>query len=118
MKPSVDLYGIPQCDTVKKARAHLAAAGWEVVFHDFKREGVDPALLQRWAAAVGIDALLNRRGTTWRGFTPQQQAEAAHPDGARALLQAHPSCIKRPVIEWPNARTTVGFEPKDWPLLS
>jgi Spx/MgsR family transcriptional regulator len=94
----IDLYGIPNCDTVKKARTSLDAAGYDVRFHDFKKEPPTLALLERWADAVGWEALLNRRGTTFRGLP---EADKADIDRARALrlMQAHPSLIKRPVIE-------------------
>ena len=108
------LYGIPNCDTVKKARVWLADHGVDYRFHDFKKEGVPEAALDRWRAAVGDDRLLNRRGTTWRGLDPAAQAAADTEAGARSLLLSHASAIKRPVVEWPDGRVTVGFDAQDW----
>ncbi|WP_198972199.1 arsenate reductase [Xylophilus sp. ASV27] len=108
------LYGIPNCDTVKKARAWLGAQGLDHQFHDFKKQGVPPARLDHWMAAVGAAALLNRRGTTWRRLAPQAQASADTEAGARALMLEHPSVIRRPVVEWQDGSVTVGFEPDDW----
>lgn len=88
----------------------------EVRFHDLKKAGVPSAPLQRWIAAVGWQALLNRRGTTWRMLAPEVQASATDAASAAALLSAHASVIKRPVIEWAAGEpaVTVGFAPEDW----
>ncbi len=104
------LYGIPNCDTVKKARAWLAQAGVAYVFHDFKRDGLPPALLDRWIESVGVQALVNRRGTTWRRLDDAARAAAEDPSSARMLLLAQPSLVKRPVVDWPGAGTSVGFD--------
>lgn len=111
MEPTV--YGIPNCDTVKKARAWLATQGVAYRFHDFKKAGVPPERLAAWMRDVGRDALLNRQGTTWRKLDPASQAGAADEAGAMRLMLAQPSVIKRPVVEWPG-RTSVGFEPAVW----
>ena len=108
------LYGNSNCDTVKKARAWLADHGVACRFHDFKKEGVPEAALDRWRAAVGDDRLLNRRGTTWRGLDPAAQAMAGTEAGARSLMLSHASVIKRPVVEWPDGQITVGFDAADW----
>ena len=110
----VRLYGIPNCDTVKKARAWLAAQAIEVDFHDFKKAGVPADALDAWIAAVGWERLLNRQGNTWRRLDDATRAAAADEAGARALMRAQPSVIKRPVVEWPAA-VTVGFAPTQWP---
>ena len=107
------LYGITNCDTVKKARAWLAERGVPYAFHDFKKSGVSAPQLQRWAQAVGWETLLNRRGTTWRGLSAEAQAAATDAASACALMQAQPSLIKRPVVEWGNA-VTVGFDASRW----
>jgi Spx/MgsR family transcriptional regulator len=104
------LYGIPNCDTVKKARAWLAAQGTEVVFHDFKKAGVPPAHLDAWIAAVGWQSLLNRQGSTWRKLDPVTQAAVLDAASARALMLAQPSVIRRPVVEWGAAAVTVGLD--------
>jgi arsenate reductase (glutaredoxin) len=110
---SICVYGIPNCDTVKKARAWLDGNGVAYRFHDFKKAGVPPDRLQDWSRAVGWEKLLNRQGTTWRKLDPAVQAGAADEAGARQLMLAQPSIIKRPVVEWPG-RTTVGFDPQAW----
>ncbi|MCZ2104593.1 MAG: ArsC family reductase [Burkholderiales bacterium] len=107
------LYGIPNCDTVKKARAWLAERGVDYTFHDFKKSGVSAPELQRWADALGWEALLNRRGTTWRRLDAATQAGVIDQASACALMQARPSLIKRPVVEWGGA-VTVGFDEADW----
>lgn len=109
----VKLYGIPNCDSVKKARTRLAAAGVAVDFHDFKKLGVPEVALDAWLGVIGADVLLNRRGTTWRGLDEAAQASAASAAGARALMLAQPSVIKRPVIEWADGATSVGLEALD-----
>jgi arsenate reductase len=91
------LYGIPNCDTVKKARAWLAERGAPHQFHDFKKQGIPPERLDAWFAQVGWETLLNRKGTTWRKLDTAAQNGAQDAAGARALMLAHPSVIKRPV---------------------
>lgn len=109
---SIEVYGIPNCDTVKKARAWLDACKIDYAFHDYKKEGVDPAKLRRWIDAAGFDAVLNRRGTTFRKLS---DAEKADMDAEKAvtLLQRHPSMIKRPVVEHPGG-LLVGFKEDEW----
>ncbi|MGV2497517.1 ArsC family reductase [Pelagerythrobacter aerophilus] len=109
---SIEVYGIPNCDTVKKARKWLDARGITYAFHDYKKEGADPERLQQWIAAAGVDTVLNRRGTTFRKLS---EAEKADIDDAKAvtLLQQHPSMIKRPVVEYPGG-LLVGFKEDEW----
>ena len=102
------LYGIPNCDTVRRARAWLDAHGILHSFHDLRKDGVSLQQLSNWADQVGLDTLINRRGTTWRKLDAAEQAQAAHTDTALALLQKHPSLIKRPVVEV-DGRIIVGF---------
>ena len=109
----ITLYGIPNCDTVKKSRAWLAERGQDAAFHDFKKHGVPPEALARWMQAAGWDKLLNRRGTTWRQLDAATQAGVVDAASAGALMQAHPSLIKRPVVDW-GERITVGFDAHDW----
>ncbi len=104
------VYGIANCDSVKRARAWLTAQGLAHVFHDFKKAGLPPDRLDAWLQGPGWQKLLNRQGTTWRQLTPAQQAAAVDAGAVRALLLAHPSLIKRPVLEWPDGRITVGLE--------
>jgi len=114
--PSVTLYGIANCDTVKKSRAWLAEHGVAVRFHDFKKAGVPPDRLPRWMDALGWEKLLNRQGTTWRQLDAATQAAVVDAPSAGALLQGHASAIRRPVIEWSAGEpaVTVGFAPADW----
>lgn len=109
---SISLYGIPNCDTVKKARTWLDANGVAYAFHDYKKEGADPARLAKWAEAVGWEKLLNRAGTTFRKLDEGDKADI---DRAKALrlMTAHPSVIKRPVVEY-RGGTLVGFKPEEW----
>lgn len=108
------LYGIPNCDTVKKARAWLASNEVEHAFHDFKKQGVPPDRLDLWMDQAGWQKLLNRQGTTWRKLDPAVQAAAGDAAGARALMLAQPSVIKRPVVEWEGGDVTVGFDANGW----
>ncbi|MFC3532858.1 ArsC family reductase [Vogesella facilis] len=109
----ITLYGIPNCDTVKKARQWLTAQQLDFTFHDFKKQGVDAALLSRWVDDIGLDKLINRAGTTWRTLSDAEKAQAANVAGAIALLQAKPSIIKRPVLD--NAgQLSVGFKAEQW----
>ena len=108
------VYGIPNCDTVKKARTWLTAQGQAHTFHDFKKQGVPMVKLTLWASAVGWDKLLNRQGTTWRKLDLTAQANAATPVGAQKLAIANPSLIKRPVVEWSDGFVTVGFDATHW----
>lgn len=109
---SIAFYGIPNCDTVKKARAWLDANSIAYVFHDYKKEGADPARLARWAQMVGWEKLLNRAGTTFRKL---DEADKAGIDEAKALrlMAVNPSLIKRPVVEVPGG-VLVGFKADEW----
>jgi arsenate reductase (glutaredoxin) len=111
---AITVYGIPNCDTVKRARAWLTAQGAAHEFHDFKKAGVPPDELDRWLPAPGWERLLNRAGTTWRKLDEAQRAAAGDAAGARALMLATPSVIKRPVLRWPDGRYSVGFDAADW----
>jgi arsenate reductase len=91
---AITLYGIPNCDTVKKARAWLAGQGVDHAFHDFKKSGVPADRLDRWMKAPAGDKLLNRQGTTWRKLDPAAQSGAETATGARALMLEQPSVIK------------------------
>lgn len=104
------IYGIKNCDTMKKAFAWLEAKGVAYRFHDYRKAGIDAITLRRWCAALGWEALLNKRGTTWRKLAPEQQATADEA-AAIALMQAQPSVIRRPVIELGSGELLVGFDP-------
>ena len=109
---TIELYGIANCDTVKKARAWLDAHGFAYAFHDYKKEGANPARLARWAEKTGWALLLNTRGTTFRKLPEDDRAGIDGPK-ALALMAAHPSLIKRPVVEHGEA-LLVGFDPDRW----
>ena len=106
------LYGIPNCDTVKKARAWLGANGVAYAFHDYKKAGIDGARLRRWAGDVGWERLLNRSGTTF-GKLPEADKTGLDQDRAIALMLAQPSMIRRPVVE-ADGSLLVGFDPDAW----
>lgn len=110
----VTLHGIPNCDTVKKTRAWLTEHGVAHQFHDFKKQGVPAPGLAAWMDAVGWAALVNRQGTTWRRLDPATQAAVVDAASAQAVLTAHPSLIKRPVVVWGDGAVTVGFQPAEW----
>ena len=109
----IHLYGIPNCDTVKKARVWLDAAGKACTFHDYKKEGADPERVAGWIAAAGLDAVVNRKGTTYRALSDADKALAADRHTAAALLVQHPSVIKRPIAEHQNG-ILVGFKEDEW----
>ncbi|MBI3368362.1 MAG: ArsC family reductase [Burkholderiales bacterium] len=111
---SLTLHGIANCDTVKRARAWLAAQGVELHFHDFKKAGVPADRLDAWIAAAGWERVLNRQGTTWRKLDDATKAGVVDVKTARALMLAQPSLIKRPVVEWPDGAITVGFDATDF----
>jgi arsenate reductase len=103
------IYGITNCDTMKRARAWLAEAGVAVAFHDYKKQGVDAGLLGAWADRVGWERLLNRAGTTFRKL-PDVAKAGIDREAAVALMVAHPSAIKRPVLVHGDV-VEVGFDP-------
>ena len=106
---AITLYGIKNCDTMKKARTWLESHEVQYAFHDYKTAGVDPDVLGRWCSEVGWETLLNRAGTTFRKL-PQAQKEDLNERKAVSLMLAQPSMIKRPVLEY-GKRLLVGFKP-------
>jgi Spx/MgsR family transcriptional regulator len=106
---ALTLYGIKNCDTMKRARAWLEERGVEYVFHDYKSTGADRAHLERWVGAKGWEALLNRAGRTFRAL-PTADQQALDEAKAIKLMLAQPSMIKRPVLETPGG-VLVGFAP-------
>ena len=109
----ITVHGIPNCDTVKKARAWLTAQGIEHRFHDFKKLGVPADALDDWLRAAGWETLVNRKGTTWRALDDATRAAVTDAASARVLLLAQPSVIKRPVVQWADG-ITVGFDAAAW----
>ncbi len=107
---TITLYGIPNCDSVKKARAWLTEHGVNYQFHDFKKQGVPIDLLPRWLDSAGWQTLVNRKGTTWRKLDEATRWGIVDDASATALMLANPSVIKRPVVVWADQRITVGFD--------
>lgn len=103
------IYGIKNCDTMKKAFAWFEANGVAYSFHDYRKSGISPELLARWCDKLGWQALVNTRGTTWRKLDPSDQT-VADADAAIGLMAAHPSLIRRPVIETATGEILVGFD--------
>ncbi|WP_239806343.1 ArsC family reductase [Croceicoccus hydrothermalis] len=106
------LYGIPNCDTVRKARKWMDGEGVPYRFHDYRKDGTDPERLAGWVRKAGRDTLLNRRGTTWRKL-PDTAKDGIDDDGAVALMAEHPALIKRPVVEHAGG-LMVGFDEAEW----
>lgn len=108
----ITLYGIPNCDSVKKGRTWLDAQGLAYSFHDFRKQGLDAALLAGWLKQADWQVLLNTRGTTWRKL---DESARANPDLANAtsLMLTHPTLIKRPVVAHPGG-LLVGFDESRW----
>lgn len=109
----ITVYGISQCSTVKKARDWLDGQGLTYQFHDFKRTPPDAGLLQRWTDELGWQALLNRRGTTWRQLDKQTQDRVDNPATAIALMLDKPSIIRRPVLA-AGPVLLAGFDATEW----
>ncbi len=112
--PKTTVYGIPNCDTVKRARTWLIEHGIAHEFHDYKKQGVPETRLVAWSRKLGWEPLVNRKGTTWRKLDAAVQAEVVDAASAQALMLANPSVIKRPVVEWADGSLTVGFDPETW----
>ena len=109
---TITLYGIPNCDTVKKARTWLDARGLAYAFHDYKKQGADAARLSTWVDQAGWEKVLNRAGTTFKKL-PDADREGLDAAKAVRVMAANPSCIKRPVVEYPGG-LLVGFKPDEW----
>lgn len=109
---TVTVYGIPNCDTVKKARVWLDGRGVAYVFHDYKRQGADPAKIGEWIEQAGLDHVLNRHGTTYKKLPAEMKEDM---EGAKAIqaMASNPSMIKRPIVEY-DGGLLVGFKPDAW----
>lgn len=112
---SIELFGIKNCDTMKKARVWLDARGIDYRFHDYKLEGIERARLQRWCKQVGWEVLLNRQGTTFRKLADEKKVDLVE-STAIELMLAQPSMIRRPVLETRD-KLLVGFKPEDYRVL-
>jgi arsenate reductase (glutaredoxin) len=109
----VTIYGIKNCDTMKKARAWLDKHGVDYVFHDYKTAGIERAQLEEWAKKIGWETLLNRAGTTFRKL-PDKDKNGIDAKKAIALMLAQPSMIKRPVLDLGRCKLVVGFAPETY----
>lgn len=112
MAASVTIYGIPNCDTMRKARAWLTDHAVAFTFHDYRRDGVDRSRLEGWVARLGWEKLLNRSGTTFRKLAPARR-EGLDAERAIALMLEQPAMIRRPVLEGPGL-LLVGFRPDEY----
>ena len=110
-KPAVTLYGIPNCDTIKKARTWLADKGIAYDFHDYKKDGIERARLASWCKKTGWETVLNRAGTTFRAL-PDADKQDLDQEKAIALMLELPSMIKRPVLDLGKGKLIVGFRPE------
>ncbi len=108
---AITIYGIPNCDTMKKARTWLDKHGVAYDFHDYKKAGIDRERLEAWSKKVGWETLLNRAGTTFRKL-PDTDKQGLTEKKAIALMQAQPSLIKRPVLDLGRGKLLVGFKPE------
>lgn len=109
----ITLYGIPNCDTVKKARSWFTERGVQVYFYDFKKQGLRPELVEEWLQNLDWQVLLNRKGSTWRNLSDVQKNEVVDAKSAAGLICTLPSLVKRPVVNW-GSKLTVGFDAKVW----
>ncbi|SEL62798.1 transcriptional regulator, Spx/MgsR family [Roseateles sp. YR242] len=107
----ITVYGIPNCDTVKKARTWLDEQGLAYQFHDYKKQGVPADRLPQWLKTLGWEKVLNRAGTTWRKLDDATKAGVTDAASAAALMVEQPSVIKRPLVAWADGRLSVGFSP-------
>ncbi|MBV8839594.1 MAG: ArsC family reductase [Alphaproteobacteria bacterium] len=110
---AITIYGIKNCDTMKKARAWLDQRGVKYAFHDYKTAGIDRGKLEGWAKKAGWEVLLNKAGTTFRKL-PDADKEGLTETKAIKLMLAQPSVIKRPVLELPGGKLLVGFKPESY----
>ncbi len=113
---NVDIYGIPNCDTMRKARKWLEEHGVAHLFHNYKKEPPDEAFLRQAADALGWEQLLNRRGTSWRRLDEKTRS-AIDGDKALALMRANPSLIKRPLLLVDGRPIAVGFDPEQYQAI-
>jgi arsenate reductase len=113
---SIVLFGLRNCDTMKKAANWLQAHGLDCVIHDYRRDGLDAERLQAWCRVLGREALINTRGTTWRKLSPAQQAIRTEADAVQLMLE-QPALIRRPVLEAPDGQLLVGFDPQHYGVL-
>lgn len=112
---TVTLYGISHCDTIRKARKWLADHEVDYVFHDYRKDGLDPAQLDGWCDELGTQALLNRRGTTWRKL-PEHTKQGTSAETAKRIMLENPAIIKRPLLDMGKKRI-LGFSADEYASL-
>lgn len=108
------VYGIKNCNTVKKAISWLEANQISYEFHDYKKKGISPEKLREWCGQTGAELLINRKGTTWRKFDDGQKEKAEEQKQAIELMATHTSVIKRPLIEQNGQILAIGFDEKEY----
>ncbi|TDO21750.1 ArsC family reductase [Pedobacter duraquae] len=110
----ITAYGIPNCNTVKKAVTWLKDQELPYTFHDFKKQGVTAEQLNNWCAVFGWEKVLNKKGTTWRKLSQEEQDGVKDQGSAVAIMLANPSSIKRPVIEQDGKAILIGFQEEEY----
>jgi arsenate reductase len=113
----ITVYGIPNCDVIKKAVSWLQAGKINYQFHDYKKEGISPEKLRSWCKQAGYETIFNKRSTTWKELSPKEQAAVTNETAAINIMTAHTSIIKRPVIEKDGKLVAVGFDEKKYQQL-
>lgn len=108
-QPPLTLYGIKNCDTVRKARRYLDEQQIDYQFHDYRTDGADAALLHSFVRTLGTETLINKRGTTWRNLSEKVRQGVSDDDSAVSLMQAYPAVIKRPLLCANNGKMITGF---------
>jgi len=116
MKDTLTLYGISNCDTMKKTRQWLDSHDVSYYFHDYKKAGLDPALAQTLVEALPVETLINKRGTTWRKLSDEEQAMPEQGETA-ALINRHPSLVRRPVLHHSSLGWMAGYDESRWRAL-
>jgi arsenate reductase len=117
---SITLFGIPNCDTVKKARTWLEQEAIPFVFHNFKKDGLSQAQVEVWLQKIDLNTLINRKSTSWRALSEEQKSQADNRVEAIALLLANPSLIKRPVLQVESKERQhvgVGFNDQQYQII-
>jgi Spx/MgsR family transcriptional regulator len=104
------VYGIPNCDTIKKTKDWLTENKIPFEFHDYKKSGISKTTLENWCKLVNWEVLVNKKGTTWKQLSPVEQGKIINKTAAIKLMQEHTSLIKRPVIELSNGTIVVGYD--------
>ena len=106
---TITIYGIPNCDTIKKTLDWFKQKNIPIIFHDYKKEGISKEKLTAWCKLTGWEVLLNKKSSTWRGLSPEEQSKITSQAGAIQLMKTQNSIIKRPVIEF-DEKFLVGFD--------